>query len=428
MCALCDRKYRNIKSLLDHDQLMHSKMVNYCEICFEVHKSRNDLYEHYKQVHLKVTSSCNDSFFVQHSIEDGAPNFNASFASTSSESSNEDLIKNTSIFINTSGSTIDTTINSSKKNSVSCAKTSQIASANFEKKDLVRGLIDSKYQCKWCLLRFYTKTQLKNHEATHINTTLYCPVCDKEFLHKDRLAGHMKCHMEPSLECKICGKKFKRLCNLYNHELVHGLTEHAFMLCQFCGRGFRSRRDYQNHVIANHRDQLMKADSTNSQLVWTKANPLNESSVNKKDKINQRNKRKIKASESKKQLSSHQFETEADTYFTRTDTTIHSYVDHGHLCNDDFNDADLDEDQDGDELNANFNSSYNNTEKFSDRIKNKSRNYLNNKFKRLKTSLNIEVIEDDENVSLNDFNHILGNDNLIGFQNNQESHIHNKFI
>ena len=32
------------------------------------------------------------------------------------------------------------------------------------------------------------------------------------------------------------------------------------MLCQFCGRGFRSRRDYQNHVIANHRDQLMKSE------------------------------------------------------------------------------------------------------------------------------------------------------------------------
>jgi hypothetical protein len=41
------------------------------------------------------------------------------------------------------------------------------------------------------------------------------------------------------------------------------------------------------------------------------------------------------------------------------------------------------------------------------------RNFIKNKFKRLKTSLNIEVIEDDdENPSLNDFSHIL-NDNLI---------------
>ena len=130
-----------------------------------------------------------------------------------------------------------------------------------QKNDLIRGLLDRKHQCKWCSLRFYTKSQLKQHETTHMNSVLFCPVCDKQFTHKDRLSGHMKCHMEPSLECKVCGKKFKRLCNLYNHELVHGLTEHAFMLCQFCGRGFRSRRDYQNHVIANHRDQLMKSDN-----------------------------------------------------------------------------------------------------------------------------------------------------------------------
>ena len=132
--------------------------------------------------------------------------------------------------------------------------------SKMQKNELIRGLLDRKHQCKWCAQRFYTKSQLRQHESTHTNTVLYCPVCDKEFTHKDRLTGHMKCHMEPSLECKVCGKKFKRLCNLYNHELVHGLTEHAFMLCQFCGRGFRSRRDYQNHVIANHRDQLMKSE------------------------------------------------------------------------------------------------------------------------------------------------------------------------
>lgn len=143
------------------------------------------------------------------------------------------------------------------------------------KNDLIRGLIDRKHQCKWCSLRFYSKSQLKQHEATHTNSVLTCPVCDKQFTQKDRLSGHMKCHMEPSLECKVCGKKFKRLCNLYNHELVHGLTEHAFMLCQFCGRGFRSRRDYQNHVIANHRELLMKSENSTE----------NEQSVTRGSKI-----------------------------------------------------------------------------------------------------------------------------------------------
>ncbi len=151
-------------------------------------------------------------------------------------------------------------------------KSQQACWGKVQKNDLIRGLLDRKHQCKWCSLRFYTKSQLKQHETTHMNSMLFCPVCDKQFVHKDRLSGHMKCHMEPSLECKVCGKKFKRLCNLYNHELVHGLTEHAFMLCQFCGRGFRSRRDYQNHVIANHRDQLMKADGGGQSVAGQEAN------------------------------------------------------------------------------------------------------------------------------------------------------------
>jgi uncharacterized Zn-finger protein len=166
--------------------------------------------------------------------------------------------------------------------------------AKVHKNDLIRGLIDRKHQCKWCALRFYSKSQLKQHESTHENSALFCPVCDKEFTHKDRLSGHMKCHMEPSLECKVCGKKFKRLCNLYNHELVHGLTEHAFMLCQFCGRGFRSRRDYQNHVIANHRDLLMKTSEANAQTATTNLEITKSSGSKKSAKKNVAKKSKSK--------------------------------------------------------------------------------------------------------------------------------------
>jgi hypothetical protein len=52
MCALCTRKYRNIKDLLDHDQLIHAKALNYCEYCYEAQKSRHQLFEHYKSAHL----------------------------------------------------------------------------------------------------------------------------------------------------------------------------------------------------------------------------------------------------------------------------------------------------------------------------------------------------------------------------------------
>lgn len=286
--------------------------MNYCEICYEPHKSRTNLYEHYRTVHLVngydeqevmtrvagkeaeirrsrqrqetggIVSNIN---FIGHTMNQDNLNLNKSLDINGASSvlndqnslnpfvlSMQELDKASTTQVKQNPELqehqeqVDNHSKCSSNSSVDMFEWSKRVNKNdwgkVQKNDLIRGLLDRKHQCKWCSLRFYTKTQLKQHETTHMNSVLYCPVCDKQFMHKDRLSGHMKCHMEPSLECKVCGKKFKRLCNLYNHELVHGLTEHAFMLCQFCGRGFRSRRDYQNHVIANHRDQLMKADNS----------------------------------------------------------------------------------------------------------------------------------------------------------------------
>lgn len=297
MCAICSRKYKHIKELLDHDQLMHSKTLNYCEICFDSRKSRNDLYDHYKTAHINEMP---EGHLEHHLNSESLIELNQE-----EELNQEGIIidqSNKSIDLNNDLSAVlsdpnsmssfvltDQEIDKNPCKSASIQTTKNTSSdmykANWgkvQKNDLIRGLLDRKHQCKWCSLRFYTKSQLKQHETTHMNSVLYCPVCDKQFTHKDRLSGHMKCHMEPSLECKVCGKKFKRLCNLYNHELVHGLTEHAFMLCQFCGRGFRSRRDYQNHVIANHRDQLMKTDSNGQNTSLQELNSQAESQNVKK--------------------------------------------------------------------------------------------------------------------------------------------------
>lgn len=320
ICSYCNRKYKTIKEVLQHNELMHSKKCNYCEICFESLKTRQDLYEHYKLFHLidqpfeRIDSSSlvssikiidskrttrlsstsehneefnaleavlldNSSINANNKIGDSIlnlDNITLDLYCTKDNHSNEletnandktepvkSKISTTSSLTPATETIITESKNSDKRSIIGGRGVGVSKILKLHKNDLIRGLIDRKHQCKWCSLRFFTKSQLKAHELTHSNTSLNCPVCDKEFHHKDRLSGHMKCHMEPSLECKVCGKKFKRLCNLYNHELVHGLTEHAFMLCQFCGRGFRSRRDYQNHVIANHREMIMKCENDN---------------------------------------------------------------------------------------------------------------------------------------------------------------------
>ena len=269
---------------------MHSKTPNFCEICFEATNTRKELQHHYKEKHLVYQNTINnnnsnrinditnyekitaykpqlpnndlnsgDQIFLLHSGDlTNKQSKTAIDTTTSGEHSHNSLL--TSAMDNDSSNSSSRANNEENNNDSDDLGGYPKVENKMQKSELIRGLLDRKHQCKWCAQRFYTKSQLRQHESTHTNTVLFCPVCDKEFTHKDRLTGHMKCHMEPSLECKVCGKKFKRLCNLYNHELVHGLTEHAFMLCQFCGRGFRSRRDYQNHVIANHRDQLMKSE------------------------------------------------------------------------------------------------------------------------------------------------------------------------
>lgn len=174
----CNRKFRKLKDILYHDELMHSKNVNYCELCVKAHKSRNDLYEHYSTVHLNDAYVSNPN----HSSKE----INATMCLPSEYSkSNKKQFKKISL------------AQPSKKLADSNDNCQDDQNKIVRKKDLVRGLMDRKYQCKWCATRFYTKTLLKQHEATHVNSILLCPVCDKEFTHKDRLAGHMKCHMEP---------------------------------------------------------------------------------------------------------------------------------------------------------------------------------------------------------------------------------------
>ncbi len=184
---------------------------------------------------------------------------------------------------------------------------------------------------------------------------------------------------------------------------MHGLTEHAFMLCQFCGRGFRSRRDYQNHVIAKHRELLMKTDTTSAsnQHILTENNAEGKKF---KTKINKINDRKVKQNESHTQTVIDQMELEPETYFTRTDTIVHISENMCKIISDDEN---LENDPLS-RMNEDSEIGYLN------RAKSKSKGFIKNKFKRLKTSLNIEVIEDDdENPSFNDFSHIVNENSSL---------------
>lgn len=110
------------------------------------------------------------------------------------------------------------------------------------------------------------------------------------------------------------------------------------MLCQFCKRGFRSRRDYHNHVVAKHRNEIRNADEITALPAATVSKtPSAEENVNsvltskmlKTDGVlnepvetrRQVGDNKRKWSERRAESESeYQTDGEVETYITRTET------------------------------------------------------------------------------------------------------------
>ena len=105
-----------------------------------------------------------------------------------------------------------------------------------------------------------------------------CDICGKTYGRKDNLIRHMKlCHSEEQghHECKICEKSFPTELHLKTHKMrshsdtrytcaicsrtfkhkgsltLHDASAHKRkfkMICQFCGRGFNIKTEYQSHI------------------------------------------------------------------------------------------------------------------------------------------------------------------------------------
>lgn len=196
MCTLCERKFRRMRDLVEHDALVHPKPGNCnCEICEQQFESRSCLYNHYSSAHIsRELLDCDDNNPQQtdENVQIETINEQRQIKSAKNQEilADEEQMRKTILDFSLPIEEMDQPVNNEP--------------ASINKKTLIRGLIDRKYQCRWCELKFFQKKHLQQHEQTHHkNTTLSCPVCDKVFTRKDRLNGHMKCHMEPSLECKV---------------------------------------------------------------------------------------------------------------------------------------------------------------------------------------------------------------------------------
>lgn len=175
-----------MNDLVEHDALVHVKTDAQfvCELCNQIHDTRASLNEHYIRVHVNKENQIIDEE-VKKSVNDEENQHQG------------DLVKEIDV-METNQAGVELVGQEIKE------QTGGSLQPVIQKKTLIRGLIDRKFQCRYCDDKFFQKKHLQNHEQSHHkNTTLNCPVCDKSFTRRDRLNGHMKCHMEPSLECKV---------------------------------------------------------------------------------------------------------------------------------------------------------------------------------------------------------------------------------
>ena len=80
------------------------------------------------------------------------------------------------------------------------------------------------FSCQICDKKFARKDYLVQHQATHSEMKPFkCSICPEGrfFKTKNQLTNHMVFHFEPTFSCSHCDYKTHRKSNLKQHEKTH---------------------------------------------------------------------------------------------------------------------------------------------------------------------------------------------------------------
>lgn len=117
-----------------------------------------------------------------------------------------------------------------------------------------RGL--KKNKCKFCAEAFsdyWSREEhtVKVHDVPRVVVT--CHACERTFQNKRGYTRHVKKYhlLERNHECQGCGKKFFSSTELLNHQSVHTKKR---IKCLVCDRGYASNKSLKNHVKTKHGD------------------------------------------------------------------------------------------------------------------------------------------------------------------------------
>jgi KRAB domain-containing zinc finger protein len=114
------------------------------------------------------------------------------------------------------------------------------------------------YSCSACDEDFVSFAELTAHMRYHIpgadKPSHACTICDRKFFTADALERHVEMRSCKLEKCEICDKTYKNKNMLALHRLTHGTTNaHP---CQYCNRKFVFASSLEQHLIAEHIDEL----------------------------------------------------------------------------------------------------------------------------------------------------------------------------
>ena len=112
--------------------------------------------------------------------------------------------------------------------------------------------------------------ELLNESIEEVRTTHQCDVCGYQSAYKQNLTRHMKNHLattEPvssqgdmdRLVCQHCGKSFKSRCGLQDHIKDKHLKVFKYT-CEVCSKGFNRLWNYKGHLNCHHKELREKCD------------------------------------------------------------------------------------------------------------------------------------------------------------------------
>ena len=163
-CQICEKKFASRNGLYDHHKTKHDESnPNKCKICLQLFASKSQLDAH-SRVHTGekpfVCSTCGKQFATKFSLD------------------------------------VHSRVHTGEK----------------------------PFVCSTCGMGFTNQYTMRRHTATHsVERKHRCAICpvEKSFKTKAQLSIHMRRHSDPKYHCKQCKKKFYTSSNLKRHEKTH---------------------------------------------------------------------------------------------------------------------------------------------------------------------------------------------------------------